>query len=163
VARISGRRQRGSCFLRQRNQFLKTHDCQSIVGFLLFTLGHGPKQILKGNMKKTYQVQTRFGPETRFEVAPVAAVPFRGVQETELDQLKTRLLKQLLNQTPDPSLNAPLRRAANEAAGLAWLTPFPLLLFPTLLEEKAAVAARQQVRQRQIKARTQRLIEDVVA
>ena len=86
---------------------------------------------------------TRFEPETRFEVAPVPAVPFRGTQETELDRLKARLLRELLQQTPDEQFYAPLRRAANEAAALAWFTPFPLLFFPGLLEEKARAALRQ--------------------
>ena len=48
------------------------------------------------------------------------------------------LLGELLDENPGPELNAPLRRAANEAAALVWFTPFPLLLFPVLLKEKAA-------------------------
>ena len=114
----------------------------------------------KKKMKnKKYRLLTRFAPETRFEVTPLAAVPFRGAQETELDRLKDRLLKRLLNETTEPELNAPLRRAANEAAGLAWLTPFPLLVFPTLLEEKALAAKFQETRQKQIRRRSQVLLK----
>ena len=112
---------------------------------------------------KERQVKTRFGPVARFEINPIVPpAPFRGVAETELDQLKNRLLRELLNQPIDPSLNAPLRRAANEAASLAWFTPFPLLFFPTLLEEKARAAQRQQARQRRIRQRTRTLMDEAV-
>jgi hypothetical protein len=104
-----------------------------------------------------------FEPETRFEVTPAPAVPFRGTRETELDCLKARLLRQLLDQTADPELYAPLRRAANEAAALAWFTPFPLLFFPVLLEEKARAARQQGARQRRILIRSQNLLEEAVA
>jgi hypothetical protein len=106
---------------------------------------------------------TRFEPETRFEVTPVPAVPFRGTQETELDRLKARLLREWLRQTPDEQLCAPLRRAANEAAALAWFTPYPLLFFPGLFEEKASVALRQGARQQCIRNRSQSLLEEAVA
>jgi hypothetical protein len=106
---------------------------------------------------------TWFEPETYFEVAPVPAVPFRGTQETELDRLKARLLLELLQQTPDARLYAPLRRAANEAAGLAWFTPFPLLFFPVLFEEKALEALRQGARQRCIRNRSRSLLVEAAA
>ena len=106
---------------------------------------------------------TLFEPETRFEVAPVPAVPFRGTQETELDRLKNRLLREWLQQTPDEQLFAPLRRAANEAAALAWFTPFPLLFFPGLLEEKARGALRQGARQRYVRDRSESLMEEAAA
>jgi|ERR1017187_4436060 hypothetical protein len=111
---------------------------------------------------KRNKVVTRFEPETRFEVAPVPAVPFRGAQETELDRLKARLLQQMLQQMPEQQLYAPLRRAANEAASLAWFTPFPLLFFPGLLEEKAKAALRQGARQRCIRDRSESLMEEAV-
>ena len=81
-------------------------------------------------------------------------MPFRGTLECELDQLKARLLRQVLEQAGDPELNAPLRRAANEAASLAWFTPFPLLVFPLLLDEKAQEVQRQAARQREIRQRS---------
>jgi len=109
------------------------------------------------------KVLTRFQPETHFEVTPVAAVPFRGTQETELERLKARLLKQLLDRTEDPQLYAPLRRAANEAAGLAWFTSLPLLFFPGLLEEKALAVQRQGTRQRRIRLRSRSLLDAAVA
>jgi hypothetical protein len=125
-------------------------------GFFVFT---ETQKILKEFMRRN-KMTTWFLPETRFEVVPVPAVPFRGTQETELDQLKGRLLRQWLEQTSDRRLYAPLRRAANEAAGLAWFTPFPLLFFPALLEEKARAARRQGAWQRCVRHRSETLLEE---
>lgn len=133
---------------------MKPTIAESIVGFLL----------LKDYMKNRYnqkQVKTRFGPETRFELGPIPPVPFRGVVEGELDELKARLLKEQLARTAEPALNPALRRAANDAASLAWFTPFPLLVFPILLEEKAEEARRQQARQRQIRRRSSGAVSDL--
>jgi len=105
----------------------------------------------------------RFEPETRFEVAAIPAVPFRGTQETELDRLKGRLLREMLERTPDEQAHPLLRRAGNEAAALAWFTPFPLLFFPVLFEEKARGALRQGARQRCIRDRSEGLMEAVAA
>lgn len=92
-------------------------------------------------MKRTKnKVPTEFAAETRFAVNPVPAAPFRGTHETELERLKNRLLRELLASAPTPDLYAPLRRASNEAAALAWGTSFPLLVLPELLREKAEVA-----------------------
>ena len=43
-----------------------------------------------------------------------------------------------------------MRRAANEAAALAWATLYPLLVFPVLFEEKIEAALRQAERQARI-------------
>ncbi len=59
-----------------------------------------------------------------------------------------------------PDLTAPLRRAANEAAALAWLTPYALLVFPTLLEEKAQAARHQTLRQAGIRRRSRNLLAE---
>jgi len=92
--------------------------------------------------RRQNKVPTEFAPETRFAVFPVPAAPFRGTQETELDRLKNRLLRELLAGATTAELYAPLRRASNEAAALAWTTPFPLLVLPELLREKAETARR---------------------
>lgn len=106
-------------------------------------------------MKK---VRLRYERPTRFEVTPVpAAAPFRGT--LELDVLKARLLRELLTGTPDTELYPQLRRAANEAAAVAWMTPFPLLVFPTLLDEKAREARRRQDHQQAVLARSRRLVK----
>ena len=112
---------------------------------------------------KRKKVTARFQPETRFEVVPTPAVPFRGTQETDLERLKTRLLKDVIEQTPDREHYALLRRAANEAAALAWFTPFPLLFFPGLFEEKARAVNRQKARQHDVLDRSASLLEEAVA
>jgi hypothetical protein len=99
-------------------------------------------------------VPTRFGPETRFEVRPTPAAPFRGNHETELERLKNRLLREELYELPRPEFNGYVRRAANEAAALAWVTPYPLLVFPTLFEEKTETALLQAERQESVRRRS---------
>ena len=103
------------------------------------------------------KVPTRFGPETRFEVRPGPAAPFREVQENHFEQLKTALVQRRLEGLWNPELSVQVRRAAHEAAALAWITPYPLLVFPTLFEEKAAAALRVANRQRQIRSLSREL------
>jgi hypothetical protein len=106
-------------------------------------------------MKNKYEtLRTRFAREVRFKVKPV---PFRAAEDTELDKLKDRLLRQLLEQTADTEENTAVRRAANDAAALAWVSRYPLLVFPTLLEEKARTARAQNRRQARIRERSQNL------
>jgi hypothetical protein len=116
------------------------------VGFLFFN------QTTKGkymNKNKTF-VPNEFGPETRFELRASAPTPFRVTQENEFERLKNQLLVRQLAEVPTPELIPPLRRAANEAAALAWVTQFPLLVFPVLFEEKTATAVHQAARQARI-------------
>jgi hypothetical protein len=106
-------------------------------------------------MNTTYKrLRTRFAPETVFEVKPLPAATFRVAQEARFEALKHRLLLNSLDELPDARVNARLRRAANEAAALAWLTPYPVLVYPLLFEEKARTAALYARRQRQVKTRT---------
>ncbi len=112
-------------------------------------------------MKTNYgyrRVPTRFGPETRFEVKPVPPAPFRATQETELERLKDRLLVRFLNELNEPEVNAYVRRAANEAAALAWVTPYPLLTFPGLFEEKVGNALLYAERQTSVRERSAELV-----
>ena len=97
------------------------------------------------------------GPQTRFELRPVPPAPFRATRETEFERLKTRLLAEQLA-VATPELNTLLRRAANEAAALAWVTFYPLLVFPVLFEEKTAAAARQAQQQARIYANSRELL-----
>jgi hypothetical protein len=106
---------------------------------------------------------TTFEPETRFDVIPTPPAPFRALQNTAFEMLKMRVLNELLNQRPDPSLNSALRRAVNEAEGIAWLTPFPLLFFPALAKELAVKAARREQKQREILWASPRYVEEAVA
>jgi hypothetical protein len=113
----------------------------------------------KGNMKRnTNRVPTRFGPETRFEIKPAPPAPFRATQETRFERLKEELLLARLATLPAPELNPYLRRAANEAAALAWVTPYPLLFFPALFEEKADDALVRVGRQQDISQRSRALL-----
>ena len=107
--------------------------------------------------RTTNRIRAEFSPETRFELRPDAAATFRVTQESEFERLKSRLLAEQLDGAT-PEVTVPLRRAANEAAALAWVTFYPLLVFPALFEEKTAVALRQAQRQAQIYASSRDLL-----
>jgi hypothetical protein len=100
------------------------------------------------------RVTTRFEPDTRFNVKPAPAAPFRANQENELEGLKNRLLQERLARINETELHARLRRAASEAAAVAWLTTFPLLVFPALFEEFAHTALLQAGQQAYVRKRS---------
>jgi hypothetical protein len=115
------------------------------------------KKILNPYEKVTNKyeyVRTRFARPVRFNLDPI---PFRAKETTRLELLKDRLLKQLLNTAENAGQNIALRRAANDAAALAWVTEYPLLVFPALLEEKARTALIQYRRQARIRQATQNI------
>ena len=101
---------------------------------------------------------TEFGVAMRFEPPVLAAGTFRRAVEAELDQLKNRLLARELEHTTTLEQNVGLRRAANDAAALVWLTPYPLLLLPVLFEEKARAARIKTGRQALIRERSNELL-----
>jgi hypothetical protein len=101
----------------------------------------------------TKTLRTKFAPLTRFEVT-IPSVPMRGAPEMELDRLKNKLVRQLLKEPSFATLQVPLHKAATEAATLAWMTPYPLLVLPVLLEEKAQNIRLQFERQEQIRRRS---------
>ena len=103
------------------------------------------------------RVPTAFGPEVRFEVKPAAA-PFRALLENEFERLRDQMLGERLETVWEPELNHQVRRAANEAAALAWVTPYPLLVFPVLFDEKAEAAMLQAERQEQVRRRSRQLL-----
>jgi hypothetical protein len=107
--------------------------------------------------KNRQEVPAAFGPETRFEVRPTPPAPFRALQESEFERLKNQLLAEQLAHASEAELYAPLRRAANEAAALAWVTLYPLLVFPVLFEEKTRMAISQLERQTRILANSRGL------
>ena len=110
------------------------------------------------NMNIRHQIiPTEFGPETRFEVAPVLG-PFRAVATNRFEQLKGRLLSKRLEEIWEPAFISHVRRAANEAAALAWVTPYPLLVFPLLFEEKADSAIAVAERQEQVRRHSRNLL-----
>src|SRR5882724_6874540 len=138
-------------------EFRKTRDCQSIAGF---SFGNQPprragKRKESRAMNERYRkLRTSFGPETRFRVK---AITQRDEQTTELEQLKGRLLGQLLGQVGGAQQDTILRRAANDAAALAWASGYPLLLFPALLDELAETGLLRARRQKQLRQRSQDL------
>ncbi len=107
---------------------------------------------------RSKRLKTRFGPDTRFEVGPRTTIPFREVQDAELERLKRRLLTERLGEVLEPGLAGYVSAAANEAAALAWVTPYPLLVFPTLFAEKADAALRRAERQEQIRLLSRELL-----
>ncbi len=100
-------------------------------------------------------LNARLAAGTRYGAVPVQAAPFRATGEIEFDRLKHLLLRVALDTAAKAELCAPLKRAANDAAAVAWLTSFPLLFFPALFEEKAATAQVQAVRQMKVRAWSQ--------
>jgi len=67
----------------------------------------------------------------------VSETRFRACAHTDLHQLKRKLLESALERTSNARLFKRLCGAANQAADLAWATPYPLLVFPCLFEEMA--------------------------
>jgi hypothetical protein len=111
------------------------------------------------NLNKNYnRLPARFGPDTRFEVKPGPPAPFRATQETKFEALQAELLLARLEEATDSESNGRLRRAANEAAALAWVTRYPLLVFPALFEEKVEAAFVQAERQEEIRERSRALL-----
>ena len=76
----------------------------------------------------------------------------------ELERLKNQLLADRLESATELEANLPLRRAADEAAALAWVTAYPLLVFPALFDEKAEAAFARAERQAQIVCRSRELL-----
>jgi hypothetical protein len=107
-------------------------------------------------------VRVQFELQTRFEVTPTPPVPSFGTREVEFERLKHQLLARFLSETSRPEFAVLFRRAAREAAGLAWLTPYPLLVFPGLFEEKARSALERGLHQEQIRERSLELLAGAV-
>ena len=104
------------------------------------------------------RLNPQFAPEIQFAVKTATPAPFRAALETDFERLKIRLLTRQLEEIERPEINAVVRRAANEAAALAWVTFHPLLIFPALFEEKTENALRQAERQARIYANSVEII-----
>jgi hypothetical protein len=104
------------------------------------------------------KLNTFFDPETEFEADVLRGEnlqrAFAGLQEN--------LVNETLDETEWLALHAPVKQAANEAAGLAWTTAFPLLVFPALFQEKVDRARVRQDRAERIKAQTADLLMEAV-
>ena len=103
------------------------------------------------------RVPTQFGPETGFAVKPSVLAPGRARQAAEFERLKAELLAERLDPR-NPQLEPQLRRVANEAAALAWVTEYPLLVYPALFAEQAEAALLRAVRQEQVRERSRELL-----
>lgn len=68
-----------------------------------------------------------------------------GPSLTQLHQLKRKLLRAVLEAAPGPALYKRLCGAANQAAGLAWETAHPVLVFACLFEELVQEVHRSQL------------------
>lgn len=95
------------------------------------------------------RVPTRFSRPTRFNLEPTFAA-LQAQRQKAFEELKARLLTPVLDAALEPTFRRQMHLAANEAAAIAWLTPFPLLFLPALLEEKAAQVRQYAVRQEEI-------------
>lgn len=109
-------------------------------------------------MNKENKLRTNFGPGSRFDFRPAPPVNYRASEDSELERLKHKLLRERLANVLNVALVVPLRRAANEAAALAWVTPYPLLVFPELFEEKLRLARLQVARQMRVRSQSPELI-----
>jgi hypothetical protein len=88
-----------------------------------------------------------------FQANPSLLPARRGASERELERLKERLLVPVLKSVPSVALGRELRWVANEAAALAWFTVCPLLVLPTLLEERVRLALQRWERQQNLRQR----------
>ncbi len=106
----------------------------------------------------TTRLNARFGPPTRFAVRPGPAPSRFGLPNLELEALKTKLLADRTKAVRALVPGDSLRRAADEAASLAWLTPYPLLVLPVLFDELVDAAATRARRQADIRQRSPMLL-----
>lgn len=104
-------------------------------------------------------VPTEFLPPDRFEVEPTH--PTRQAVEARFAKLQSSLLDDLASGDEADVAREALQLAANQAAGLAWTTGYPLLVFPGLFAELAAKVECRAKRQKQIKGRSEMLLAAV--
>ena len=105
-------------------------------------------------MRTTKKIITSFGNDPGFDLRTGTELT-RETVEAEFNRLKAQLVADLLASNETLRLRGSLQQAANEAAGLAWTTAFPLLVFPALLAEKAQGLRTRDQHQQRIHARCQ--------
>lgn len=89
--------------------------------------------------------------DVSWESGVVLSVPLRGQLEAQLEQLKEKLLKPIVETVSNTDLVRELSWAANEAAALAWFTVCPVLVLPTLLEEKIRATLKKWEKQERLR------------
>ncbi len=107
---------------------------------------------------RSVKVPADFGSEPWFKSSQPATGDHRSSPIAVLEELKQRLFYEKAGTTADEISLSYLRRAAEEAASLAWATPYPLLVLPELFAEKAAEACLRSERQREILERSQGVV-----
>ena len=112
------------------------------------------------NAKSSRRVPTRFGRDIHFELTPQLGPFAPDAARSQFEALKTRLMQRVLQSATDAALRHQLHLAANEAAAVAWTTPFPLLVLPMLLEEKTAEVHDYTLRQEQVRLDTPHYASD---
>jgi len=113
--------------------------------------------------KRTRRIRGSAGLENRFAQPVTPAVNFRATEPTEFERLKEQLLREHIASETRPELIAALRRAANDAAAVAWALPFPALVLPELFREKVAAARRYSARQASLRVEPPASRPDVAA
>jgi len=115
-------------------------------------------------MKENFIRQMTVSPswtQTSFE-PPIWRLPLherRNPANTELQQLKTRLLRPFLEKTEQPDLCHQLQLAANEALADAMKRPSPFQVLPCLLETKVREVQQWFQRQQRIREVTRTLFQ----
>ena len=105
------------------------------------------------------KVPTHFAEEARFELEPRLE---EHKSEELFTELKAGLLDNVIEDTATLSLRKRFQQVAGEAAGIAWTTEFPMLVYPTLFEELASKARLSAARGEMIKARSATLLAGAV-
>lgn len=105
------------------------------------------------NLKTDSRAATRSWTYSEIEPQDRLSNPASFPNEPALDVLVARLLAEQLSKVQDAALRERLRRAAAEAASIAWSTSYPLLTLPELFAEKEREARSQHERQQAIQQR----------
>ena len=108
---------------------------------------------------KSHGITPEGGLTGRLDSDPVSGGRLRSRGISALEELKHRLLHETAWARLDSVTLTFVRRAAEDAASLAWTTPFPLLVMPELFSEKVAEACVRSQRQRDIRQRSLGLTE----
>ena len=108
--------------------------------------------------KESHNIAAEFEPASLLDLNPVSVGGLQARVIAALEELKQRLFEATAKARSDSATLSCLRRAAEEAASLAWTTPFPLLVLPELFAEKAAEACVRSQRQQEIRQRSLGLI-----
>ena len=81
----------------------------------------------------------------------IFGAPLRGPIEGQLEELKERLLRPVLEEISNTELMKVISGAANEAAALAWFTVCPMLVLPALLDEKLRATFKRWEKQEKLR------------